>query len=222
MSTSRKAISTTLLLSVRVYNADQMPPGSLPGKKNISGFRSRSTKGGGDHNANVLTFDDTMGSEVFYMRAEKDMAVRVENNEDSHVYNNQTITVDNDRTETVTNGNESVTIKGAKGGNGKRTHTVFGDDSLTVQQGNRSATVSLGNDSLTVSVGNHSIEVSAGKSSITAMQSITLTVGGSSIQISPSGVTISAPTVSITGDATVSISGSASVSVTGGMVSINS
>ena len=101
-----------------MYNADQMPPGSQPGNKNISGFRTRSTQGGGDHNANVLTFDDTMGSEVFYMRAEKDMAVRVENNEDSHVYNNQTITVDNDRTETVTNGNESVTIKGAKGETG--------------------------------------------------------------------------------------------------------
>ena len=30
-----------------VYNAQQMPPGSLPGNKNISGFRSRSTEGGG-------------------------------------------------------------------------------------------------------------------------------------------------------------------------------
>jgi type VI secretion system secreted protein VgrG len=217
-----------------VYNANQMPPGSLPGKKNISGFRSRSTEGGGDHNANVLTFDDTMGSEVFYMRAEKDMAVRVENNEDYHIYKNQTITVDQDRTETVTNGNESVTIK-----TGTRTHTVKGDESLTVQtgnrsvtvstgndshtvsQGNRSATVSLGNDSLTVSVGNHSINVNVGQSSITALQSITLTSGPSSIKISPSGVTISAPTVSITGDATVSISGGAEVSVSGAMVSIN-
>jgi type VI secretion system secreted protein VgrG len=217
-----------------VYNANQMPPGSLPGKKNISGFRTRSTEGGGDHNANVLTFDDTMGSEVFYMRAEKDMAVRVENNEDYHIYKNQTITVDQDRTETVTNGNESVTIK-----TGTRTHTVKGDESLTVQtgnrsvtvstgndshtvsQGNRSATVSMGNDSLTVSVGNHSITVSAGSSSVTAMQSIKLSVGPSSIEVTPSGVTISAPTVSITGDATVSITGSAEVSVTGGMVSIN-
>jgi len=227
------------VITGRVYNADQTTPGALPDKMNVSGWRTHSTKGGGEHDANVLAFDDTKGSEVFYMRAEKDMKVRVQNDENYHVYNDQTIIVDNNRTETVTNGNESVTIEGAKGGNGKRTHTVYGDESLTVQTGNRSitvdkgndshtvsqanrsATISMGNDSLTVSMGNHSIDVSLGQSSITAMQSITLTVGPSSIKISPSGVTISAPTVSITGDATVSISGGAEVSVSAAIVSIN-
>jgi len=227
------------VITGRVYNADQTTPGALPDKMNVSGWRTHSTKGGGEHDANVLAFDDTKGSEVFYMRAEKDMKVRVQNDENYHVYNDQTIIVDNNRTETVTNGNESVTIEGAKGGNGKRTHTVYGDESLTVQtgnrsitvdkgndshtvsQGNRSATISMGNDSLTVSMGNHYIDVSLGQSSITAMQSITLTVGPSSIKISPSGVTISAPTVSITGDATVSISGGAEVSESAAIVSIN-
>ena len=82
MSTSRKAISTTLLLSVRCTTPTRYRR-AAPGNKNISGFRTHSTKGGGEHNANVLTFDDTKGTEVFYMRAEKDMAVRVENNEDT-------------------------------------------------------------------------------------------------------------------------------------------
>ncbi len=87
-----------------VYNAQQMPPCPLPDKQNISGFRSRSTKGGGEHDSNVLTFDDTMGSEVFYMRAQKDMAVRVENNDDLKVINDQTITITNNRTEVVQKG----------------------------------------------------------------------------------------------------------------------
>ena len=183
-----------------VYNGVDMPPGSLPGTKNISGFRSRSTEGGGEHNANVLTFDDTLGSEVFYMRAEKDMAVRVENNEDYHVMNNQTITVDNDRTETVTKGNETVEIK----------------------QGNRSVTLDQGNDSLTVSMGNHSINVSMGASSTTAMQSITLTVGPSSITIAPSGVTISAPMVTISADAMCQVSSDGMLDLSGSMTMINS
>ena len=65
------------VITGRVYNADQTVPGTLPDKMNISGLRTHSTKGGGEHDANVLTFDDTKGSEVFYMRAEKDMKVRV-------------------------------------------------------------------------------------------------------------------------------------------------
>jgi type VI secretion system secreted protein VgrG len=182
-----------------VYNSDNMSPGSLPGTKNISGFRSRSTEGGGEHNANVLTFDDTLGSEVFYMRAEKDMAVRVENNEDYHVMNNQTITVDQDRTETVTRGNESVTI----------------------QQGNRNVTISMGNDSLTVSTGNQTTTVSMGSISTSAMQSITLTVGPSSITIAPSGVTISAPMVTISANTIAQVSGEAMLDLSGGVTMIN-
>ncbi len=222
------------LIVGRVYNADQTTPGALPDKMNVSGWRTHSTKGGGEHDANVLAFDDTKGSEVFYQRAEKDMAIRVQNNEDIHVMNNQTITVDQDRTETVTKGNESVTIK-----QGTRTHTVFGNESLTVQSGNRSvevqqgnddhkvdmgnrsATVSMGNDSLTVSMGNHSITVSLGSSSITAMQSITLTVGPSSITIAPAGVTISAPMVTISADGIADISADGMLNLQGSVTMIN-
>jgi type VI secretion system secreted protein VgrG len=165
-----------------VYNANMMPPGTLPNNMNISGIRTRSTKSGGTDSANVLTFDDTMGSEVFYMRAEKDMAIRVQNNEDLHVYNNQTITVDQDRTETVTKGNESVTIK-----QGTRTHTVSGDDSLTVQQGNRSVTVSTGKDTLTVSTGDHVVTVSTGNDTHTVStgnRSVTVSMGNDSLAVS--------------------------------------
>ena len=126
-----------------VYNAQSMPPCPLPDKQNISGFRSKSTPGGGDHDSNVLTFDDTMGSEVFYMRAQKDMAVRVENNDDLRVLNNQTIAITSDRTETIQKGN----------------------DSITLQQGNRSIKISMGSQtteamqSITLKVGQNSIVI---------------------------------------------------------------
>ena len=150
----------------RVYNAEQMPPGPLPDKQNISGFRSRSTKGGGEHDANVLTFDDTNGSEVFYMRAQKDMAVRVENDDDLKVFNDQTITIHNNRTEVVEQGNEKITI----------------------QQGNRDVTVSMGNDSLEISMGSQtteamqSITLKVGQSSVVLDQK-GVTIKGLMIQI---------------------------------------
>jgi type VI secretion system secreted protein VgrG len=212
------------VITGRVYNADQTVPGTLPDHMNVSGWRTHSTKGGGEHDCNVLAFDDTKGSEVFYMRAEKDMAVRVQNNEDTHVMNNQTITVDNDRTESVTKGNESVEIK-----QGNRSHQVTaGNESLKVSQGNRSVEVSMGNDSLTISMGNQTTKLNLGAASTDAMQSITLTVGQSSITINQMGVTISGMMISINGQVQTQvqglmtqISGSAMLQCQGGITMIN-
>ncbi len=154
----------------QVYNAEQMPPGTLPGDQNTSGFRSHSTKGGGEHDANVLSFTDTKGSEYFYMRAQKDMVVHVENDDTLNVRNNQTITIHNDRTEVVEEGNEKITI----------------------QQGNRDVTVSMGNDSLTISMGSHtteamqSIELKVGQSSV-KLDQMGVTIKGPMITIEATG-----------------------------------
>jgi type VI secretion system secreted protein VgrG len=222
------------LITGRVYNADQMPPGQLPGNMNISGIRTRSTPGGGEHDANVLTFDDTKGSEVFYQHAQKDMRTRVENDENHQVDNDQTITIQNNRTETVAQGDESVTIQ-----QGARTHTVYGNESLTVQSGNRSVTVSqgddnhdidmgsrvvkisMGNDQLIISKGDQSTFLSLGRSQTEAMQSIELTVGQSSIVINQQGVTIKGMMISIQGQVQVQVSASGMLQCQGGIVMIN-
>ncbi|MGD0324228.1 MAG: type VI secretion system tip protein VgrG [Terriglobia bacterium] len=155
----------------RVYNAEQMPPWPLPDRQNLSGFRSHSTKGGGEHNANVLAFDDTIGDEVFYMRAEKDMARRVENDDDLDVFNDQTITIARNRTESVLAGNETINIK----------------------QGNRAVTVSQGNDSLEVSMGSQtttamqSITLKVGPSSI-VLTPTGVTIKGPMIDIEADGI----------------------------------
>jgi len=82
-----------------VYNADNMPPYSLPGEKNKAGVKSDSTVGGGGYNEFVL--DDSKGQEKVGIHAQKDMETVVENNDDLHVKNNRTTKIDMNRTEEV-------------------------------------------------------------------------------------------------------------------------
>ncbi|MCG5233955.1 type VI secretion system tip protein TssI/VgrG [Xanthobacter oligotrophicus] len=66
-----------------VYNAANMVPYDLPGNKTISGWKTRSSKGGGGYNE--LIFEDKKGSEQVRMHAEKD--------HDVTILNKQTVTV---------------------------------------------------------------------------------------------------------------------------------
>jgi len=152
--------------------------------------------------------------------------VDIKQNQTITVENNQTITVTQNRDVTVSQGDSTYTVS-----QGKHTETIKGDaartvqqgnNSLTVSQGNNSVTVSTGNDSLTVSTGNYSINVNAGQMSVSAMQGIKLTCGPCSIELSPSGITISGPQISLSADGQGSFDGGGMLQLKGGMVSINS
>ena len=54
-----------------VYNAENMPPYTLPDNKTQSGYLSRSTLNGTDQNFNQLRFEDKKDSEEVYFHAEK-------------------------------------------------------------------------------------------------------------------------------------------------------
>jgi type VI secretion system secreted protein VgrG len=82
-----------------VYNKDYQPPYDLPGEKNLAGWKSESTEGGGGYNE--LVFDDTKGSELIRIHAEKDMETTIENNDDQTVKNDRTITVQGTHNETI-------------------------------------------------------------------------------------------------------------------------
>lgn len=76
-----------------VYNADQMPPylgDGLDSKHandpNVSGIKSCSTKSGGGFNE--IRFDDNKGQEQVFLHAEKDMDVRVKNDQHTVVQEN--------------------------------------------------------------------------------------------------------------------------------------
>ncbi len=76
-----------------VYNADQMPPYLGDGldsrhanDPNVSGIKSCSTKSGGGFNE--IRFDDNKGQEQVFLHAEKDMDVRVKNDQHTVVEKN--------------------------------------------------------------------------------------------------------------------------------------
>jgi type VI secretion system secreted protein VgrG len=259
-----------------VYNAQEMPPYTLPDNMTQSGYIDRSTKSGDATTFNQLQFEDKKGSELIYFHAEKDFSRYVENNDTLQVgsdkkdkgdqtiqifnnqslsvgagttnaddgsqtitvFNNQTLTVGDssaksgsqtitvykDRTETVKTGNETVTIE-----QGNRSITVkTGNDTHEISQGNRAVTIDMGNDTLTITQGNHTVKLNAGASSTQAMQSITLTVGSNSIKIDQTGITLQGIMVKIQGQAQVQaqapmvqMSADAMMQIKGGITMIN-
>jgi type VI secretion system secreted protein VgrG len=149
-----------------VYNAEQMPPYALPDEKTQSGVKTRSTPTGGVEDSSEICFEDKKGSELLYIRSQKDLTLAAENDEATwvghdrtlEIENDDTITVKNDRTEEVV-GAETVTVhKDRKVTIGKtetlevsedRTETIKGADTLTIE---KTRTVSVKEDE-TVTVG---------------------------------------------------------------------
>ena len=86
-----------------VYNAENMPPYTLPDNKTQSGYLSRSTLNGTDQNFNQLRFEDKKDSEEIYFHAEKDFNRVVENNDtlkvgfDKKDKGNQTVEIYNNQ-----------------------------------------------------------------------------------------------------------------------------
>ncbi len=189
-----------------VYNADQMPPFSLPANKTQSGLRSRSSKNGGPDNCNEISFEDKKGSEQIYVHAEKDMLTEVENDETRKVDHDRTTTIKNNETKTVTEGNEATTIS----------------------QGNQTLEIKMGNQTIAIKMGNQSTKLDLGKSETEAMESIELKVGQSSVKLDQTGVTIQGMMIKITGQVQVQvkgmmtqINGDAMLIAKGGIVMIN-
>ena len=206
-----------------LYNSDNTATFPVA-QKNKSGIRTHSTQGGTSSNFNELSFDDSKGSEVFYLHAEKDMTIEVENDRSATVTNDETVTINGKKTDTVKL-DHGLTVS-----QGKHSITVSqGDQSNTVSQGNHSTTVSQGNHATTVSTGNQTVDVSTGSITHSAGQSITLKVGGNSIVINMSGITLTVggnsiqlteSGINISG-IQVQVAGQAQVQVSGAMVQVS-
>ncbi|GAB2917689.1 type VI secretion system spike protein VgrG1a [Paraburkholderia jirisanensis] len=78
-----------------VYNADNMPPYSLPDNKTQSGVKSRSNQGGGSDDYNEIRFEDKMGSEQVLIHAQKDLREESEHDHDVDVAHNYTLKAGN-------------------------------------------------------------------------------------------------------------------------------
>ncbi len=198
-----------------VYNAETMPPYTLPDNKTQSGIKSRSSLQGGAANFNEIRFEDKKGSEEIHIQAEKDLTTEVENDETHSVLHDRITTIKNDETQTIKEGNETLTLE-------------QGNQSLTIKQGNQSLEISMGNQTNAIKMGNQSTKLDLGKSETEAMQSIELKVGQSSVKLDQMGVTIKGMMITIEGQIQVQvkgvitqINGTAMIQAQGGLVMIN-
>jgi type VI secretion system secreted protein VgrG len=159
-----------------VYNAEYMPPWSLPGNKTQSGLVTRSSQNGSADNCNILRFEDKKGEEEVLFHAEKDFKREVEHDDTLEVGNDQKETIKNNRTVEITQGDDKLTIK-------QGSCTVEALQSITLKVGQSSVTINqagvsikglvLTNDGTTSSTTNAPL--------ITENASGTLTLHGSTI-----------------------------------------
>jgi type VI secretion system secreted protein VgrG len=160
-----------------VYNAENMPPYTLPGERTKSCVKSRSSKGGGASNFNEIRFEDKKGSEEVFVQAEKDLNTLVKNDETREVKHDVTIKVGNNRTVTITR-NDSETVQGNQ------------DVSVTQNQ-----TVNITGNSTTKIMGSEDHTATSRSTNIVGTESLTV---GATISISATGtVTITAPMISL-------------------------
>jgi type VI secretion system secreted protein VgrG len=92
-----------------VYNADQMPPYTLPDNQTQSGIKSRSSKEGSGDNFNEFRFEDRKGNEEVYLHAERDYNQIVENDRREDTGRDRSLHVGHDKSETVDN-NKSIVV----------------------------------------------------------------------------------------------------------------
>ncbi len=164
------------IITGRVYNADQMPPYTLPDEKTKSVIKTNSTKGGGG--TNEICFEDLKGKEQILVYAQQDLHVRVNNDRVEDIGHNRHLTVTENQYELVKKAKHSE-VKldwNAKIG-GNHSLEVVGDVAEKVSGNHSEAAANI------YLKGNQKVVVEGGSS-------LTLKVGGNFVKIDASGVTI--------------------------------
>ena len=174
------------IITGRVYNAEQMPPYTLPDYQTRSTWLSRSSKKGDKPNFNEIRFEDKKGSEQFFMNAEKDMDWRVEEESREFVGKNRHLIVKQDQKELV---------EGGKHLEVKQDHIVKIDGSYSHQAG-------MNRDEKTGTAWAHeagqTIYIKGGMTVvIEAGMELSLKGAGGFVDIGPAGVTIQGTLVNI-------------------------
>jgi len=150
------------IITGRVYNADNLPPYTLPDNKTQSGIKTRSSKDGTASNFNEIRFEDLKGKEELHIQAELDMSTNVKRNQTLYVGGDQNITI---------HGNQTTSVHGTDEKTGKKLpvqsvttvtgkHTFDASDTIKIQAPT----------SITLECGGSTIVMVPGK--------ITLTAGG--------------------------------------------
>jgi type VI secretion system secreted protein VgrG len=149
------------------------------------------------------------------LQAQKDLKVRVKNNETVSIGSNETVYIGGNRSVTIDKGDDNLELK-------------HGNQSVRIKEGDQSVKLDMGSVALDVAMGNVSFKADLGAITLEAMQSITLKVGNNSITIDQTGVSIQGLTVqaqaqlmaSVTGLLT-KIGGDAMLTLKGGLTMLN-
>jgi type VI secretion system secreted protein VgrG len=174
------------LITGRVYNAEQMPPYTLPDNQTRSTIKSRSSKTGSADNYNELRFEDAKGKEQIFIRAEHDLDQRVRNDLREFVGGKRSLIVQGDQLEKVDGAKHSAVT-------GEYRHQVGANYSLNIN-GNRDEKVGM---NYAVNSG-ELIHLNAGMSVvIEAGVTLTLKAGSNFVAIGPEGVAIQGTMVMI-------------------------
>jgi type VI secretion system secreted protein VgrG len=199
------------LVTGGVYNADNLPPYPLPDHKSVSTWKSRSTPKGGTADYNELRMDDTKGSELLFLRAQKDRSDVVQENQGTDIGKDEQRTVGKNRSLAV--GESQDTTVGKKfaltvGEDlqidvGKQLQVSSGEavgitagkdftvDASTAYSMNAGSDVHLKAGANFNAEGGANVNLKAGANVvIEATTQLTLKVGGSSIVIGPDGVSV--------------------------------
>ena len=222
------------LVTGSVYNADNMPPYTLPEHKTQSGIKTRSSKGGTEANFNEIRFEDKKGHEELHVQAERNMSTLVKHAQSLTVqadrkvtvHGNETVTVDGTRESIITQdetqffkANRKMAVQGASTAAifGAHDGTYYGGRTQAIENGD--TLVVIGSDKKTKVDGEYKIEASA-RYVVTSGDNAT-----SSMDLKDGVITITAPneinlvcgeaSLSLKSDGTVTILGKKTLSATG-------
>lgn len=180
------------IITGRVYNAEQMPPYTLPDEQTKSTLKSMSSKGGGGFNE--IRLEDKKGSEQVFVHGEKDMDIRVKSDRKEWIGNDRHLMVQRDKLEKIVRDSHSqvgrdelrkITRDHHLEIDGKEAIKITGSHSMSVQ-----------GDVIEQFQGNHSSQVTQNlylkgmQVVIEAELGLTIKVGGNFVTIDPSGVAI--------------------------------
>jgi type VI secretion system secreted protein VgrG len=185
-----------------LYNAENMPPYTLPANMRRTGIRTRSTLRGTAEECHEVRLDDTKDAEEIFVQSQKDFHRLVKNNDWLQVGvkkgnteppdGSQKREIWKDRTTTLNMGNDKLVVGvQAERKSSPSMPSTQGNQVLEVLN-DRTATVKYGNDKLTIEKGNLDIKLEGmmpdGKVTIEAPNSIELKVGANFVKLDTMGI----------------------------------
>ena len=189
------------IVTAVVYNGKNKPPYS--GTKEVTGVLTHSTPQGESTDANELRFNDHKNQELFVMQAQKDLQLTVKNDKTEQVQGNCTQEIDKECKISVKEAFTQST-ENQLSVNSKQNMSLSSD--ANINQSAKQA-LSLSADTNASLTAEANLSVKGMEVSVDGEASISLKTGPSSISISPEGITMSAPEITINGEMGTTISG---------------